>query len=204
MPCDFAWRKAPDRGRGQPLPPINPSSSLWRSLTWIRKMHGIPTWSPHRQPWNAHTQESEGNSRDNKLKFFHIFYKNLLTNEFGCGIISNVRGSGGIGRRARLRGVYLWCTGSSPVSRTNKKADQMVCLFFERKRDRPQDRLLVFKLKTIINRFLNAWHFPHQVKTRMKILVFIFWTPDQDPVSRIEEYNRVGNCSHPDFCVYVF
>ena len=33
----------------------------------------------------------------------------------------NVRGSGGIGRRARLRGVCFQRTGSSPVSRTRKR-----------------------------------------------------------------------------------
>ncbi len=32
-----------------------------------------------------------------------------------------IRESGGIGRRARLRGVWFYRTGSSPVSRTNSK-----------------------------------------------------------------------------------
>ena len=40
-------------------------------------------------------------------KILRDFLKNLLTKEKGYDIISNVRGSGGIGRRARLRGVYL-------------------------------------------------------------------------------------------------
>ena len=42
-----------------------------------------------------------------KIKILGDFLKNLLTNREVYAIISNVRGSGGIGRRARLRGVYL-------------------------------------------------------------------------------------------------
>ena len=38
------------------------------------------------------------------------------------------RESGGTGRRARLRGVWLHRTGSSPVSRTKKHTS--VCFFF--------------------------------------------------------------------------
>ena len=44
-----------------------------------------------------------------------------MTFEYIFAIISNVRGSGGTGRRARLRGVWFYRTGSIPVSRTNKK-----------------------------------------------------------------------------------
>ena len=40
-------------------------------------------------------------------KILGDFLKKLLTNGKVCDIITNVRGSGGIGRRARLRGVYL-------------------------------------------------------------------------------------------------
>ena len=35
--------------------------------------------------------------------------------------MNRLRGSGGTGRRARLRGVWFYHTGSTPVSRTNKK-----------------------------------------------------------------------------------
>ena len=38
-----------------------------------------------------------------------------------CRKVTDIRESGGTGRRARLRGVWVIRTGSSPVSRTNKK-----------------------------------------------------------------------------------
>ena len=54
------------------------------------------------------------------------FIKKCLTNAHRFDIIPNVPKrttceSGGIGRRARLRGVCLRRTGSSPVSRTRKR-----------------------------------------------------------------------------------
>ena len=68
---------------------------------------------------------------------------------------------------------------------TTRKADQWSAFFVEEKRDRPQDRLSVFLLKTLLKSFLYAGHFPHQVKTRMKILVFIFY------YSKV--FTRIGN-----------
>ena len=51
--------------------------------------------------------------------------KKLLTNQLMCDILicvakqaTHICESGGTGRRARLRGVWIHRTGSSPVSRT--------------------------------------------------------------------------------------
>ena len=60
--------------------------------------------------------------------------KNLLTNHFVCGIIYMLRKaiceSGGTGRRARLRGVWIHRTGSSPVSRTKGSVNSEPFSFF--------------------------------------------------------------------------
>ena len=60
--------------------------------------------------------------------------KNLLTNRFVCGIIymlrKAIRESGGTGRRARLRGVWIHRTGSSPVSRTKGSVNSEPFSFF--------------------------------------------------------------------------
>ena len=60
--------------------------------------------------------------------------KNLLTNHFVCGIIYMLRKaiceSGGTGRRARLRGVWIHRTGSSPVSRTKGTYESGCFSFF--------------------------------------------------------------------------
>ena len=66
-----------------------------------------------------------------KLKIFQKISKKVLTFQNGWYIMINVAGdeleclplsgkceSGGTGRRARLRGVWIHRTGSSPVSRT--------------------------------------------------------------------------------------
>ena len=52
-------------------------------------------------------------------------------------------------------------------------------LYPERRRDRPQDRLSVFALKTVINCFLNERHHPHQKndKFRQKFVVFQLYSP---------------------------
>ena len=47
----------------------------------------------------------------------------MYNNKVSCG-------SGGTGRRARLRGVWFYRTGSIPVSRTNKKRRVLVALLF--------------------------------------------------------------------------
>ena len=46
------------------------------------------------------------------------------------GVTKNICESGGTGRRARLRGVWLHRTGSSPVSRTKNKRRFTVSCFF--------------------------------------------------------------------------
>ena len=50
--------------------------------------------------------------------------KNVLTNKYLMGIIARqlklTCECAGTGRQARLRGVCLWRTGSSPVTRTKK------------------------------------------------------------------------------------
>ena len=47
-----------------------------------------------------------------------------------CRECGGRRESGGTGRRARLRGVWLHRTGSSPVSRTKKEGRQSPTFFF--------------------------------------------------------------------------
>ena len=59
-------------------------------------------------------------------------------------------GSGGTGRRARLRGVWFYRTGSIPVSRTNKKGSTLCRVLFVGAEDRvlctrPLDQAIAIK-----------------------------------------------------------
>ena len=47
-----------------------------------------------------------------------------------------------------------------------KRQTLVVCFFVEQERDRPQGRLSVFALKTLIKSFLNERHPLHQKKTQ--------------------------------------
>ena len=80
----------------------------------------------------------ERNIEKNTKKFFVInliFFKKALDIFEFCSIILMLRKqpiceSGGTGRRARLRGVWLHRTGSSPVSRTKKSTSNEVLFLF--------------------------------------------------------------------------
>ena len=64
-----------------------------------------------------------------------------------------LRGSGGTGRRARLRGVWFYRTGSIPVSRTRKQASNRLSAFLfvrEMEKQNPFPRPLSVILSTIV------------------------------------------------------
>ena len=63
--------------------------------------------------------------------------------------------------------------GSSPVVRTKQKSTLVVLFLLGLRRDRPQDRLLVFALKTVINCFPNERHRPHQKSRINRIRLFL-------------------------------
>ena len=78
--------------------------------------------------------------------------------------------SGGTGRRARLRGVWILRTGSSPVSRTTKKTGHQMCpVFFCVGRDGTEQSLtLFFVLKTVHRTVL----FTHDISRTKKVVSF--------------------------------
>ena len=49
---------------------------------------------------------------------------NVAGDELECLLLSEKSESGGTGRRARLRGVWIHRTGSSPVSRTKDRFER--------------------------------------------------------------------------------
>ena len=73
-------------------------------------------------------------NKDKKVGNNFIFFTKPLDKHIhnDYNTICSVRGSGGIGRRARLRGVCLRRTGSSPVSRTNEEQVARLALLFLR------------------------------------------------------------------------
>ena len=66
-----------------------------------------------------------------KIIIEYFFAKSIdKRNTFVYNIIArrDLRGSGGTGRRARLRGVWFYRTGSIPVSRTKNTAEKVIFL----------------------------------------------------------------------------
>ena len=55
---------------------------------------------------------------------------NVAGDELECLLLSEKSESGGTGRRARLRGVWIHRTGSSPVSRTKDCFERNGPFFF--------------------------------------------------------------------------
>ena len=55
---------------------------------------------------------------------------NVAGDELECLLLSEKSESGGTGRRARLRGVWIHRTGSSPVSRTKDCLERDSPFFF--------------------------------------------------------------------------
>ena len=55
---------------------------------------------------------------------------NVAGDELECLLLSEKCESGGTGRRARLRGVWIHRTGSSPVSRTKDCFERNSTFFF--------------------------------------------------------------------------
>ena len=55
---------------------------------------------------------------------------NVAGDELECLLLSEKSESGGTGRRARLRGVWIHRTGSSPVSRTKGSVNSEPFSFF--------------------------------------------------------------------------
>ena len=55
---------------------------------------------------------------------------NVAGDELECLLLSEKSESGGTGRRARLRGVWIHRTGSSPVSRTKDRFERNGPFFF--------------------------------------------------------------------------
>ena len=55
---------------------------------------------------------------------------NVAGDELECLLLSEKSESGGTGRRARLRGVWIHRTGSSPVSRTKDCFERNSPFFF--------------------------------------------------------------------------
>ena len=85
-----------------------------------------------------------------KLVVKTIVVRNLFSYEYDGSNPSpstNIRGNGGIGRRARFRSVCWWQhAGSSPVSRTIKelKISSFLIMFWRLQRLRPPARLLFY------------------------------------------------------------
>ena len=60
---------------------------------------------------------------------------NVAGDELECLLLSEKSESGGTGRRARLRGVWIHRTGSSPVSRTKDCFERNSPFFFSKSFD---------------------------------------------------------------------
>ncbi len=124
------------------------------------------------------------------LKFYHIKTKNYnlrniiknlkfpLTKHILCDILlfvaesNRICESGGTGRRARLRGVWIHRTGSSPVSRTTVKQPRKGCftLNYMRMWRNWQTRWIQVPVKAISYGF-KSLH-PHQKSTSFDLSIF--------------------------------
>ena len=91
--------------------------------------------------------------------------------------------SGGTGRRARLRGVWIHRTGSSPVSRTTKEHlfSQVLFCFIslfdgsETGRYRSTASDTPFGKKVIQTFFFSSLHFSHHKALVLKLMPFLFF-----------------------------
>ncbi len=104
----------------------------------------------------------------------NLFEKRLTNENLSC-IISFVQcESGGTGRRARLRGVWFYRTGSSPVSRTTKRTDAVASVFFVMVEtgQYPSTAWVLRAKKHPPDVFFNALHFSHHKKNRCSSIGF--------------------------------
>ena len=112
-----------------------------------------------------------------KAKKNKLFLKSLLTFKNHCAIITTFAGV------AESADAHVWgacifdVRVQVPFPAPIKKADHVGPVFFiGRKKGQTSGKPSVFKLKTIINRFLNAWHFPHHKETIILIRkISVLW-----------------------------